>query len=280
MIGLYNEIEIGISDSRKIIQKIFENYNVDFKDYAMSSFRRRIGKIIQVNENIKNVNDLLLKLDDKTFFSQFLVDFSISVTEMFRDPSFWRKIREKYLLDLASKFPKMRFWVPNISSGEELFSLLIVLKELKLIDRVDILASDISIEILNETKLGRIRMSKMQDINTENYKRFCGDFLLSDYYTIDGSYAVLDKSLMKNVSFKEIDLVKGIEGNNFHFVLCRNNLIYFNHILQDKVLNMFSENLIPGGFLAIGALENIEHSKNVTDFIVDDNIERIYKKKV
>ncbi|HEY8400944.1 MAG TPA: protein-glutamate O-methyltransferase CheR [Cytophagaceae bacterium] len=269
--------EIGITDLKKLTNVIYLKYGLDFRDYAISSFKRRIQRLIDL-KNIPNVELLISKIEANSFTKdEFLHEITVNVTEMFRDPSFWRVLKTT-ISDISKNQEKIRIWHAGCSSGEEVYSMVIMLKELNLLDRCQIVASDIDNVILEKAKLGQVSNRNME-LNCKNYLRYNedkGD--LNNYFTVSNNIAQLDTSLLKNVNFRIVDLVTATPFSKFDIILCRNVMIYFNQNLQAKVLKLLHESLFNFSYLCIGTKENIIWCDIVNKFTIVNNEERIYKK--
>ncbi|MDH5474201.1 MAG: protein-glutamate O-methyltransferase CheR [Cyclobacteriaceae bacterium] len=269
--------DIEIADIKKIAEVVKRKYNYDFTNYAMSSFKRRIQRILDYFK-ISSVDALIKRLsDDASFFEEFLVEITVNVTEMFRDPSFWRVLRDDIIPAIMLNHDKIRIWHAGCSSGEEVFSMAIMLRELGVLQNSQLIATDLDKEILKRAKSGKYSLKNME-LNEKNYIRFQGNSSLKDYYSEQKGVAVMDPSLVENVSFREHDLVKGEVFNKFDLVLCRNVMIYFNQSLQNEVLKKFHESLFKFGYLIIGSKESLIWCDIANKFIVVNNEEKIYKK--
>ena len=250
------EFEIGILDYRNIIKVINETYNYDFSDYSLTSLKRRIEKSIQ-NHNIKHVDILIERLhDDKLFFNQFLQEIAIESTEMFRDPSFWRYLRDELLPLIFKDIYKPKIWLPSCVSGDELFSLAIVLNEESWLNKTEIIVTCQNDLIIEQIKKGTLKSSKI-DVSNDNYTRYQGKGQLTDYYSIIGEQAIRDSSLIKNVNFIKQNINFDNSPQDIRLILCRNQLIYYTQSLHDRVLKVFYDSLIVGGYLVLGAKEQV-----------------------
>ena len=269
--------EIEIAELKKITEQVKEKYQYDFSNYAMSSFKRRIQRILELYK-FPNTDFLLRKvMDDPAFFREFLSEITVNVTEMFRDPSFWRVLRDSIFPNILLNNSTISIWHAGCSSGEEVFSMAILLKEMDLLDRVKIIATDIDTDILSKAKSG-IYPAKNMELNRKNYIRFEGKTDLGDYYKEENGRAILNKSLVENVSFREHNLVNNAPFSKFDLILCRNVMIYFNQQLQNNVLRMFHESLFKYGYLVVGNKESLIWCDVANKFIVVNNEEKIYKK--
>ncbi len=271
--------EVGIVETRNVIKSILDTYGYDFRDYALTSFKRRLEQII-MNNGFKDADGLISRLTtNKDYFETFLHEITPETTEMFRDPSLWRTVRDELLPDLmkgGSTKPKL--WVAAFDSGEELYSLAIILKELGLLSEVQLYASAISDKAIEKIKSGRID-SKELEVNDANYLRFIGKRNFSDYYKNDNGQIILDSSLIQGVNFIKLNTVYDNVPGGIKLILFRNQMIYYNQILQDKVLNQITNSVVPGGYLAIGAKETLENTTTSTKFTLFNDLDKIYKKK-
>jgi chemotaxis protein methyltransferase CheR len=269
--------DIEIADLRKLTALIKERFNYDFSNYAMSSFKRRIQRVLEL-DRLNSVDALIKKLEtNPAYFQTFVSEITVNVTEMFRDPSFWRVLRDKVIPNILLNQDKISIWHAGCSSGEEVFSMAILLKEMGLLDKSRIVATDLDKAIITKAKAGKVPMKNM-DLNEKNYIRFQGTGSLKDYYHEEDGLAILDKSLVENVSFREHDLVMGNTFSKFDLVLCRNVMIYFNQTLQNKVLNLLHDSLFKYGYLIIGSKESLIWCEIANKFIVANNEEKVYKK--
>jgi chemotaxis protein methyltransferase CheR len=196
---------------------------------------------------------------------------------MFRDPSFWRELRDHIIPNILLNHNTINIWHAGCSSGEEVFSMAILLKEMGIHDKAKIIATDIDKVILQKAKSGIYPLKNME-LNEKNYIRFQGTSSLYKYFKDENGRAIMDKSLVENVSFREHDLVQGIVFNKFDLILCRNVMIYFNQTLQNQVLKKHHESLFKYGYLIIGSKESLIWCEIANKFIVVNNEEKIYKK--
>lgn len=270
--------DIGIVDTKKIIGIIKDNYGHDFSNYALTTFKRRLIRIIQLH-NLQNVVNLISRLEeDKYFFEKFLDDLLIEQTELFRDPSLWRLIRDIYLPELR-RSRDIKIWFPYTTSGDEVHSMAVLLKEAGILEESKMVVSGLSERILNRVKLGGMYDLKKLESSDANYKRFNERNQLSDYYTMSNSRAVMDPELLKNTEFKVHDPSREDALPGFRLIICRNQLIYFNQNLHDQVTKSISEGLIASGYLILGAKENLEGCSVAPKYILINREEKIYKKK-
>ena len=267
--------DIEIADLRKIAEMVKEKYQYDFSNYAMSSFKRRISRILDLYS--LTVETLLKKLStEEGFVEIFLTEITVNVTEMFRDPSFWAVLKKQIISSILLNHKKFKIWHAGCSSGEEVYSMAITLKELGILNDVTVIATDIDNKILNYAKAGVYNLKNME-LNEKNYIQYHRSGSLKDYYEVKDGKAVMDKSLIENVSFRKHDLVTGDVFNKFDLIICRNVMIYFNQNLQNEVLTKLHASLFKYGYLAIGSKESLIWCDIAHKFIVVNNEEKIYK---
>ncbi len=248
-------------------------YGHDFNGYSLDMLTRRILDTLSKSQ-CRYVADMIPKiLRDPEFFSSLVYNISIPVTEMFRDPSFYACLRHEVLPKLRT-CPRVNIWHAGCASGEEVYSLAIVLKEENLYDKCHIYATDINDIALKKARDGVYRAGDMVRY-TQNYQKAGGTGTFSDYYHAKYDWAKIDASLHDNVTFANHNLVtEGVFGE-MNLVLCRNVFIYFDQALQNKVLNLFLESLDEGGFLCLGKSESPRFSDAAAafeDICADDRI--------
>lgn len=268
--------DIDIADLKRITELIHTKYGYDFRNYAMSSFKRRIIRILEL-KNL-SIENLLKKLNDSpVFINEFLDELTVNVTEMFRDPGFWRVIRDEIIPGILLNHKSFKIWHAGCSSGEEVLSMAILLKEMGIHQDVSLYATDLDVNILEKAKQATYPIKNME-LNEKNYIRLEGKGSLKDYYKEENGRAVFDKSLLANATFRKHDLVLGEIFNKFDLILCRNVMIYFNQTLQNEVLKKFHESLFKYGYLAIGSKESLIWCDVANRFLVVNNEEKVYKK--
>jgi chemotaxis protein methyltransferase CheR len=241
------------------LEGVFRLYGYDFRDYASSSIRRRILHMMK-RENFKTVSELQDRvLHNSRFMERFLMEVSINVTSMFRDPPFYIAFREK-ICPFLSSLPFIRIWHVGCSTGEEVYSMAILLKEEGLYDKTKIYATDINEVVLEKAKKGVYSLNLMKEY-TDNYiKAGCaGSF--SEYYTTDNENAVLATNLKKNIVWAQHNLVTDSSFNEFDVIFCRNVMIYFNKSLQNKVQKLLYNSLKIGGILGLGIAESLRFTE-------------------
>lgn len=268
---------IGIAEYRNIITSIKHSYDIDFSDYALTSLKRRFEKTISLY-NFKNSDDLIAKIQtDPLFFENLLRDISVDTTEMFRDPTMWSELKDKILLRHKDD-NDFKIWVPEITSDDELYSLVILLKEINLLDRFKIYATCVSSKNLDRVRRGENDIKKMET-NTANYRKLRGDFLLTRYFELEEKRAILNSDLLKDVVFLRHDIMKEKPpAQNFKLVLFRNRMLYFNPQLQSRIVDTVYECMAPGGYFVIGINESLDCCIKSDGFSAINPNENIYKK--
>jgi len=270
--------EIGIVETRNVIKAILDTYGYDFRDYALTSFKRRLELII-MNNGFKDADGLITRLtNNKEYFDNFLYEITPETTEMFRDPSLWRTFRDEIIPDLMKSATKPKLWVAAFDSGEELYSLAIMLKELGLLPDIQLYASVISEKVIDKIKNGKID-AKGLEVNEANYLRFNAKGNFSNYYKIENGQTILDKSLIHGANFVKLNTIYDNAPGGIKLIIFRNQMIYYNQLLQDKVLYQLSNSVVPGGYMAIGVKETLENTNTSSKFSVFNDLDKIYKKK-
>ncbi len=259
-----------------LLEAIFQRYGYDFRNYGKAHIKRRILHRIATS-GLKNISEMQHKvLYDEKFLKTVLEDLSITVTEMFRDPSFYQKVRTE-IFPILKTYPFFKIWHAGCATGQEVYSMVIMLKEEGLLDRAQIYATDFNQLALKKAREGIYPIEKIKEY-TYNYQKAGGKNAFSDYYTAKYESVILDKSLRKNIVFAEHNLVTDGVFAEMNMVICRNVLIYFNKNLQDRVLDLFEDCLIPGGYLCLGSKETLRFSGAFKHFQVINDKEKIYKK--
>jgi len=242
-----------------LLEGIFRHYGFDFRSYAYASIRRRLWKRIEA-EGLRTISELQARvLHDAEMMERLLLDLSVNVTAMFRDPGFYRAFRQ-IAIPLLKTWPFIRIWHAGCSTGEEVYSMAILLSEEGLYDRSRIYATDINDVVLQQAKAGIFPLNRMQEY-TENYIRAGGKQSFSEYYTAKYDGALFSPSLTLNVVFSQHNLVTDRSFSEFNVIFCRNVLIYFDRELQDHVHALFYESLSMFGVLALGSKETLRFSK-------------------
>jgi len=259
-----------------LLEAIYRLSGYDFRQYNRSSISRRIFNRMRIN-SIPTISRVQEKaVHDKEFLEQLLNDFSINVTEMFRNPSFFKAFREK-VIPILREYQEIRIWHAGCATGEEVYSMAILLQEEGLIDKATIYATDMNEQVLEKAKKGAFPIHKMQAY-TKNYMLAGGTHAFSEYYKTDYQYAYFHPTLLKNIIFAQHNLVTDQSFNEFHVVLCRNVLIYFSPKLQSQVHHLFYESLSDKGFLCLGDKETLRFEEVISKYREIVGNERIYQK--
>lgn len=265
------KIEINL-----FLEALFQRYGYDFRNYAQASVRRRVRHLLMQSEHAC-ISDLTKKLlFDETFARQVILEFSIAVTEMFRDPGFYASVR-KNIIPYLNTYPFLKIWHAGCASGEEVYSLAILLQEENLYDRTTIFATDFNEVILEKAREGIYPLKDIRQY-TANYQKAGGKQAFSHYFHAQYDSAIMDRSLKKQITFASHNLATDGVFGEMNLIFCRNVLIYFNRTLQDRVLKLFCDSLERGGFLCLGNKESLEFSSVAGQFKAIDGTERIYQK--
>lgn len=272
MSGSIEDIEIEL-----LLDAVYRHFHYDFRHYARASIKRRLlharaqlgfGSISELQSAV---------LHDDTMLPQLLNFLTVQVSEMFRDPSYYRALREKVVPHLRT-YPSLKVWVAGCSNGEELYSLAILFAEEGLTERTMFYATDINPAALRAAQAGVYPLDRIR-LFTENHQLSGGRSSLSEYYTANYDRAVFDKSLRERTVFSDHSLVTDAAFGEMHLISCRNVLIYFDRELQDRAVGLFEESLTRGGFLGVGSKESLRfsaHAPSFSDFVME---EKIYRRK-
>ena len=260
------------------LEAICQRYGYDFRHYARASARRRARHIL-ASSGRQHLSELIpLLLHDEVFAQKAIYNFSITVTEMFRDPDFYRAMRQTVTPYLQT-YPFIKIWVAGCATGEEVYSLAILLKEEGLYDRATIFATDFNETALKKAAEGIYPLKEVQQY-TSNYQKSGGSRSFSDYYHAEYNSAIMDASLKANITFAHHNLVTDSVFSEVQVVFCRNVLIYFDRSLQNWALNTLANSLGRGGFLCLGTKETLEFSSVYDQFRPVNLEERIYQKRM
>jgi chemotaxis protein methyltransferase CheR len=259
-----------------LLEGIYRQYGFDFRSYAYSSVRRRIWKSI-FGERLETVSELQnLVLHSPEAMERLLLNLSVNVTAMFRDPGFYLAFRKK-VVPLLRTYPFIRVWLAGCSTGEEVYSMSILFNEEGLADRVRFYATDINDNVLQQARTGIFPLDKMQEY-TQNYIRAGGTRSFSEYYTAAYDGARFSPALRERVVFAQHNLVNDRSFAEFNVILCRNVMIYFDRTLQDRVHQLFYESLPIYGILGLGSKESLRFSAYDDRYEELDPREKIYRK--
>ncbi|MGA0555938.1 CheR family methyltransferase [Larkinella sp. VNQ87] len=274
MIG---HIHISPEELEEVVHLIRRQYGYDFSDYARASLQRRVLRCMQ-KANCQTVYELKYQLtNDPRFFAWFIESLTVNVTEMFRDPVFYKELRMNVLPKLAS-YPTIKIWHAGCSTGEEVFSMAILLHEAGLLDRARLYATDLNPANLERARQGIVPLQYMKDY-TANYIQSGGLSDFSSYYTARYEHAIIRKEFRKNLVFATHNLATDQAFNEFQLICCRNVLIYFNRHLQNRVMTLFGNSLAPLGYLALGMKESLLFAEARQQFEVVNPAVRIYRSK-
>lgn len=270
------QIKVEDIEIRLLLEGVYRYYGYDFRDYAASSLKRRLTDML-ISENLPNISSLQARLlHDKSCVDRLLAKLSINVTSMFRDPEFYLSFRTK-LVPYLKTYPFIRIWHAGCSTGEEAYSLAILLEEEGLYHRCRIYVTDFNAQVLHKAEKGIFPLSHMQEY-TRNYQLAGGKRAFSDYYTAQYGGALFNPSLKKNMVFSVHNLATDSSFNEFNVVLCRNVMIYFNKALQARVYDLIYKSMSMFGFLGLGAKESLRGMPHEHAFEPIDAVNKISRK--
>lgn len=270
--------EIERIETELFLEAVYRRYGYDFRSYSPAHAKRRIRHRLSVT-GLGSVSELQgLVLRDPAEMQELLLDFSINVTEMFRDPGFYRVVREQ-VVPVLKTYPFVRVWHAGCASGEEIYSMAILLEEEGLYDRTQIYATDFNEHILAKARDGIYGVDRVREY-TANYQKAGGKQSLSDYYTARYDRVIMDRALQRNIVFSQHNLVTDGSFGEMQMIVCRNVLIYFTAELQDRVIGLWLDSLCPGGFLCLGSRESLTRSRHAGAFEAVDEQRRIFRKRL
>lgn len=271
-----NKVETLEFEVNMLLEAILFRYGYDFRHYARASLERRVLNRVQLS-GLDNISEMIpLIMHDPNFFNLFLKDMSITVTEMFRDPFVFKQIRDSVFTQLKT-YSRVNIWHAGCATGEEVYSMAIMLKEEGLLKRTQIYATDFNNHSLEIAAKGIYPAAKMK-LFTENYLNSGGKKSFADYYQAKYECAKLTESLKEHITFANHNLIKDQVFAQMHLVMCRNVLIYFDQNLQNRVLDLFKQSLIHRGFLILGDKESLDFSIVNDSFDKYQYPERIYRR--
>lgn len=270
-------VRIDDLEIRLLLEAIYDRYHYDFRSYAMASLKRRLAQACEHlgTSTLSGLQERVLHQPES--FAQLLQFLTVQVSDMFRDPEFFRVLREQVMPVLAT-YPSIKVWCAGCSTGEEAYSLAILLQETGLLDRAIVYATDIHSASLRAAANGIYRLDRLRTF-TENHRRSGGSGSLSDYYHASGGSAIMDPALRRKITFSDHSLATDNVFSEVHLVTCRNVLIYFDSGLQNRALQLFAESLVPRGFLGLGSKESLRFSTAAHLFTEVAAAERVYRKK-
>ncbi|MES1244825.1 MAG: CheR family methyltransferase [Acidobacteriota bacterium] len=262
---------------RLLLDAIFRKYHYDFRGYSMASIKRRLGQARQRLgcRTFSQLQDRVLH--EPAVFPDLLSYLTVQVSELFRDPAYFRALRD-FVVPHLRTYPSLKVWVAGCSAGEELYSLAILFREEGLEERTIFYGTDINPDALRRAEAGLYGLDRIP-LFTENHRRSGGKSSLSDYYTAAYGAAVLDKTLRKRAVFSDHSLVTDQVFAEVHLVSCRNVLIYFDRDLQDRAVGLFRDSLTRKGFLGLGAKESLRFNRHAEAFTELVRDARIYQKR-
>lgn len=265
-----------LEDLRLLLETVHDRAGVDFRGYAYSSLRRRVARAV-ADAGAQNITGLhqRLKSDDALLLALIRV-LTVHTTAMFRDPAFFRVFREK-VVPVLRTYPFIRLWVAGCSTGEEVYSLSILLREEGLADRSRIYATDLSDTVLDRARAGIFPLAAMQEYSS-NYQASGGKVPFSDYFTADTESVIFRRQLRDNVVFGTHNLVSDASFNEFHVILCRNVMIYFRRELQERVHKLFYDSLVTYGYLGLGRSEAVRFTAQAQAYEPLSGRERLFRK--
>jgi chemotaxis protein methyltransferase CheR len=265
------DLEIGL-----LLEALYQRYHYDFRPYARASIKRRL---VQARSQLGFASFSAMQeslLHDEQTLPRLLNYLTVQVSEMFRDPAYYKALRERVIPHLKT-YPSLKVWVAGCSNGEELYSLSILFREEGLGPRTIFYATDINPDALRAAQAGIYPLDQIQKY-TANHQKSGARTSLSDYYTADYGHAVFDKTLRSQVVFSDHSLVTDAVFAEMHLISCRNVLIYFDRELQDRAIGLFRDSLARKGFLGLGSKESLRFSQHAAAFADFDTPEKIYQK--
>ena len=260
-----------------LLEAVFQKYGYDFRNYACAHTKRRLQHRLMLDQLDSYSQMQHMLIHDETFFNKLLLDLSINVTEMFRDPWVYTKVREIIVPHLKT-YPYIKIWHAGCSAGQEVYSMGILLEEEGIKERAQIYATDFNEMILEKAKAGIYPMDAIREY-TANYQKAGGKQSFSDYYTANYENVAIKQSLKDKVLFSSHNLVTDGVFGEMNLIFCRNVLIYFDRDLQNRVFKLFYDSLCPGGFLCLGSKESLKFSEVDDLFEPVAKREKIYRKK-
>ncbi|MBL6447105.1 protein-glutamate O-methyltransferase CheR [Fulvivirga sp. 29W222] len=272
-----HRIEITDEELNSLTSAIMTRHGIDFTCYEPKSLKRRVSRALSIFK-LNSVHDLWLKiLNERDFVNPFINELSVGLTEMFRDPFFWQKLAT-LLPALIHEKGNINVWHAGCSSGEEVYTLSIILRELGLEGKVDALATDINTNAIQQAKKGKYHQMKFKDYNYNYLQYHNNGSGLSQYYSNDGLYRTMQQELVKHVIFEKNNLITDTIQQKFDIIFCRNVMIYFDIEAKKMVLEKLHNNLNPGGLLIIGFFDALIPIIDKARFQIFDLNNKIFKK--
>ena len=269
-------IEIEDIEVLSLLEAIYQSWGYDFRDYAPASLKRRIRRIVEL-EKFSSISALQEEISrDSACMQRFLDQVTVNATSMFRDPGFYRAFRTT-VVPLLKEQPSLRIWHAGCATGEEVYSMAILLHEEGLLDQSQIYATDLNQTVIDKAKEGIFRLGLIREY-TENYQAAGGKRAFSEYYQAGHGHVVMRKELSNNFVWANHNLVTDASFNEFHLILCRNVMIYFNARLQQRTHRLFCNSLATDGVLVLGRAETLALSQHEQDYRTLDRREKIYQR--
>jgi chemotaxis protein methyltransferase CheR len=271
-----SKLQIGDAEMEALLTEVMDKYGYDFSEYSKASLKRRLNRLMSIDKFPSFAEFRYHVYNHEDYLQRFVQEITVNVTEMFRDPFFYKALREEVLPVLATH-PFIKIWHAGCSTGEEVYSMAILLKEANLLDKTLLYATDINPAVLDNLRKGIFPMHHMKQYS-ENYILSGGKADFSAYYTAKYNWAKFDESLGRKIIVSTHNLVSDSSFNEFQLILCRNVLIYFDKDLQNRVFNLFDASLEKLGYLALGAKESLKFSVIANKYKAVGNKEKIWRK--
>ncbi|GAB4333603.1 MAG: protein-glutamate O-methyltransferase CheR [Flammeovirgaceae bacterium] len=261
----------------EINRAIYMRYGIDFTNYEISSLKRRISRMMH-KHNTPTILDLWRKiLLEKDFIQTYIQEISVGHTGLFRDPYLWKKVKKQIIPNLIHQYEEIHIWHAGCATGEEVFTMAIILEELGLLHKVRLLGTDMNSQFIVKAQQGKV-LKNMLEQDTENYLRYGGRHLWDYFQPYSPDEVVLIPQMRKNIRFLTHHLNKDQMSHQFDIIFCRNVLIYFDDFLKEKVLKLFASSLRSEGWLVLGYYDMMPNSLLYL-FEVEDAVERVFRKK-
>ncbi len=259
-----------------LLDELHRKHGYDFSDYSRASMKRRLNRLIALDKFPSFAEMRYRLMDDESYLRRFIEEITVNVTEMFRDPEFFKYLRQ-HILPTLGTYPLIRIWIAGCASGEEAYSMAILLKEANLLHKSLIYATDLNPRVLEKAKSGIFPLKQIRQYS-ENYLLSGGYEDFSSYYSAKYDVAIFNEVLRKKMVFSTHNLVSDSSFNSFQLILCRNVMIYFNTHLQSRVFDLMDKSLDTLGYLALGTKETLRFAKIASRYRQVDPREKIWRK--
>lgn len=259
-----------------LLDELHRKHGYDFSDYSRASMKRRLNRLIALDKFPSFAEMRYRLMDDESYLRRFIEEITVNVTEMFRDPEFFKYLRQ-HILPTLGTYPLIRIWIAGCASGEEAYSMAILLKEANLLHKSLIYATDLNPRVLEKAKSGIFPLKQIRQYS-ENYLLSGGYEDFSTYYSAKYDVAIFNEVLRKKMVFSTHNLVSDSSFNSFQLILCRNVMIYFNTHLQSRVFDLMDKSLDTLGYLALGTKETLRFAKIASRYRQVDPREKIWRK--